>query len=129
MVTDEFDMLSFQNIIIYSLLDSRIFDFMEPPRLTSQCKACHCSNCQGDTELNCETCKLNMCFNCKERHVVDVNTKMHRVIIYREQFRLIQEQDKCTRHPDMVYKRYNELCDIFLSVQIVQIIKIIKFKT
>lgn len=85
---------------------------MEPSKLTSQCKAHHCSICQGDTEFNCETCKLNLCFNCKERHVVDVNTKMHRVIYYRERFRLIDKQDKCTRHPDMVYKRYCELCEL-----------------
>lgn len=129
MVIDEYNVLSFQNIIIYSFLDSRIFDFMEPPRLTSQCRARHCSICQGDTEFNCETCKLKLCFSCKERHVVDVNTKMHRVIIYREQFRLIQEQDKCTRHPDMVYKIYIVSYVNFLFVQIVQIIKIIKFKT
>lgn len=70
-----------------------------------------CSLCQGDAEFNCETCKITLCFICKERHVVDLNTKTHRVIIYRERFRLIQKQDKCTRHPDMVYKRYCELCE------------------
>lgn len=36
--------------------------------------------------------------------------KHHRVIFYRERFRLIPKQDECTRHPGMVYKRYCELC-------------------
>lgn len=102
----------FQKISIYSIPNSRIFNFMEPPKFTSQCKAHQCSLCKDDTEFNCETCKLNLCFHCKERHVVDLNSKYHRVIIYRERFRFIQKHDECTRHPGMVYNRYCELCDL-----------------
>lgn len=102
----------FQKISIYSIPNSRIFNFMEPPKFTSQCKAHQCSLCKDDTEFNCETCKLHLCFHCKERHVVDLNSKYHRVIIYRERFRFIQKHDECTRHPGMVYNRYCELCDL-----------------
>lgn len=104
----------FQKILIYSIPYSRIFNFMEPPKFTSQCKAHRCSLCKDDTEFNCETCKLNLCFHCKERHVVDLDSKYHRVIIYRERFRFIQKHDECTRHPGMVYNRYCELCDLSL---------------
>lgn len=62
--------------------------------------------CKDDTEFKCETCAS------KERHLVDLNSKHHRVIIYHEQFHFIQKHDVCTSHPGSVYKRYCEVCEI-----------------
>jgi hypothetical protein len=55
---------------------------------TTQCKVRQCLECQGDTEFYnyCNTCIRNLCVQCKEKHVMDLYTKHHEVVIYREKF-------------------------------------------
>ncbi|XP_061167231.1 uncharacterized protein LOC133176077 [Saccostrea echinata] len=70
-----------------------------------------CSNCAGDTEFYCKTCKSNLCPQCKEGHVIDLDTVYHDVI-YSEKFEFIHKAETCGRHPDMIYDIYCQSCKL-----------------
>ncbi|XP_062599632.1 uncharacterized protein LOC134261200 [Saccostrea cucullata] len=74
---------------------------------SAQCKTRRCSQCQGDTEYYCNTCKHELCLQCKERHVIDLETIYHDVVIYREKYD-IPNLETCVRQTDkiLVYERY-----------------------
>ncbi|XP_062589331.1 uncharacterized protein LOC134250982 [Saccostrea cucullata] len=82
---------------------------------STQCMIKTCSNCDGDTEFYCNTCKSNLCPQCKERHVIDLDTAYHDVVIYREKSGSIQKAEICRRHPKMIYEMYCHLCELPVS--------------
>ncbi|XP_062574104.1 uncharacterized protein LOC134235944 [Saccostrea cucullata] len=61
---------------------------------------------------NCNTCEQGLCSRCKERHVVDLDTKMHDVEVKSEKCEEITKQEICTRHPDKVYDMWCSSCDL-----------------
>ena len=71
-----------------------------------------CSQCQEGIEFYCHSCQQDLCFQCKEKHVIDLDTKHHDVTIYRERFSYIPKQVYCQTHPKQVYKEYCKRCDI-----------------
>ena len=71
-----------------------------------------CSQCQEGTEFYCHSCQQDLCFQCKEKHVIDLDTKHHDVTIYRERFSYIPKQVYCQTHPKKVCKEYCKRCDI-----------------
>ena len=85
--------------------------------LSTQYKVRHCSQCQGDTEFYCLTCKHDLCLLCKERHVMDLHTNHHDVVIYREKFSYIPRQEICVRHPDRIYEMFCQSCELSVCFQ------------
>ncbi|XP_056003826.1 uncharacterized protein LOC130049806 isoform X2 [Ostrea edulis] len=77
---------------------------------TTQCKLRQCSQCQGDTEFYCNTCKRDLCLQCKEKHVIDLHTKHHGVVIYRENFKCVPLRETCVRHPNRKYRMFCDHC-------------------
>ena len=72
----------------------------------------HCSQCQADTEYHCRTCGLNLCPSCKRTHNLSLNTKLHCVTLYREQFCSFYKNEMCSTHPTQIYQMHCETCDI-----------------
>ncbi|XP_056018198.1 uncharacterized protein LOC125682793 [Ostrea edulis] len=85
---------------------------MDTLGLSTQLKVRQCSQCQGDTEFYCNTCKRDLCLQCKEKHVIDLHTKHHDVVIYREKFKCVPINDDCFRHPGWKYEMFCEPCEI-----------------
>ncbi|XP_056007497.1 E3 ubiquitin-protein ligase TRIM71-like [Ostrea edulis] len=78
---------------------------------TTQCKLRQCSQCQGDTEFYCNTCKRDLCLHCKEKHVIDLDTIYHDVVIYREKFNCFPLRETCVRHPKRKYRMFCDQCN------------------
>ncbi|XP_056003829.1 uncharacterized protein LOC125667654 [Ostrea edulis] len=85
---------------------------MDTLGLSTQLKVRQCSQCQGDTDFYCNTCKRDLCLQCKEKHVIDLHTKHHDVVIYRERFNYIPRQEICVRHPDRFYEMFCQSCEL-----------------
>lgn len=71
-----------------------------------------CSECPGDAEYYCESCPCDLCPQCKEKHVTDLKTIDHHMVIYPEQFSCIPTHELCTRHPSNIYSMYCEPCEV-----------------
>ncbi|XP_062600403.1 E3 ubiquitin-protein ligase TRIM63-like [Saccostrea cucullata] len=84
---------------------------------STQCKVRQCFLCQGDTEFYCNTCKNGLCLQCKDRHVIDLNTIYHDVVIYREKYEYIPKQETCVRHPDKIYEMFCKSCELPVCFQ------------
>nr|XP_022310931.1 endothelin-converting enzyme 2-like [Crassostrea virginica] len=57
---------------------------MDPSGISSHCNVKTCSLCPGDTEYYCHICNLDLCLQCKEEHVINLDTLNHNVTIYRQ---------------------------------------------
>ncbi|XP_062619776.1 uncharacterized protein LOC134281305 [Saccostrea cucullata] len=71
-----------------------------------QCNVRQCSECKGNTEFYCNTCKHDLCLQCKEKHVIDLDTVYHDLVIYREKYKKSLKRETCVRHPDMIFEKY-----------------------
>ncbi|XP_078330175.1 uncharacterized protein LOC144624381 [Crassostrea virginica] len=71
-----------------------------------------CSQCQEGTEFYCHSCHQDLCCQCKEKHVIDLDSKHHDVRIYRERFSYYPKQEYCKTHPEQVFKKYCKRCDL-----------------
>lgn len=67
-----------------------------------------CFQCDMFAEYHCHFCHQVLCRQCKETHVIDLDTKHHHVTLYGK----IIKRENCTNHPSQVYERYCESCDI-----------------
>lgn len=63
----------------------------------SHFKVHQCSKCLGDTEYFCVSCSCDLCSQCKEKHLKDLKTIDHSVLIYRDKDR-IQNQEIYDAH-------------------------------
>lgn len=70
-----------------------------------QCKVRQCSQCPENSVYIClqSRCKLDLCIQCKNKHVTDLSTKHHKVVIYQELF----STDPKT------YKHFDRYCGTF----------------
>ncbi|XP_062568070.1 uncharacterized protein LOC134230320 [Saccostrea cucullata] len=84
---------------------------------SSQCKIRQCSQCHRDTEFYCNTCKQDLCLQCKERHVTDLATIYHDVVALREKHDSIQKQESCVKHPNKIHSQFCYSCDIPVCVK------------
>ncbi|XP_065928912.1 uncharacterized protein [Magallana gigas] len=75
-------------------------------------KVHECSKCPGDTEYYCVSCPCDLCPQCKENHVKDLQTIDHDVVSHRDKINYIPTQEICVRHPSHVYRNYCEPCQI-----------------
>ncbi|XP_065932147.1 uncharacterized protein [Magallana gigas] len=71
-----------------------------------------CSKCPGDTAYHCVSCPCDLCPQCKENHVKDLQTIDHDVVSHRDKINYIQTQEICVRHPSHVYTKYCEPCQV-----------------
>ncbi|XP_065937108.1 tripartite motif-containing protein 2-like [Magallana gigas] len=71
-----------------------------------------CSKCPGDTEYYCVSCPCDLCHQCKENHVKDLQTIDHDVLSRRDIINYIPTQEICVRHPSHVYTKYCEPCQV-----------------
>eukprot|EP00105_Crassostrea_gigas_P038334 XP_019922482.1 PREDICTED: uncharacterized protein LOC105327476 [Crassostrea gigas] len=71
-----------------------------------------CSKCPGDTAYYCVSCPCDLCPQCKENHVKDLQTIDHDVVSHRDQINYIPTQEICVRHPSHVYTKYCEPCQV-----------------
>eukprot|EP00105_Crassostrea_gigas_P044584 XP_019928732.1 PREDICTED: uncharacterized protein LOC105342850 [Crassostrea gigas] len=71
-----------------------------------------CSKCPGDTEYHCVSCPCDLCPQCKENHVKDLQTIDHDVVSHRDKINYIPTQEVCVRHPSHVYTKYCESCQV-----------------
>nr|XP_034320657.1 uncharacterized protein LOC105323903 [Crassostrea gigas]XP_034320658.1 uncharacterized protein LOC105323903 [Crassostrea gigas]XP_034320660.1 uncharacterized protein LOC105323903 [Crassostrea gigas] len=71
-----------------------------------------CSKCPGDTEYYCVSCPCDLCPQCKENHVKDLQTIDHDVVSHRDKINYIPTQEICVRHPSHVYIKYCEPCEL-----------------
>ncbi|XP_056004125.1 uncharacterized protein LOC125661048 [Ostrea edulis] len=78
---------------------------------STQLKVRQCSRCQGNTEFYCSTCTRDMCLQCKEKHVIDLDTKHHDVVVYREKFKRVPLRATCVRHPNRKYRMFCDQCN------------------
>ncbi|XP_052693745.1 uncharacterized protein LOC128172016 [Crassostrea angulata] len=72
----------------------------------------NCSKCPGDTEYHCVSCPCDLCPQCKENHVKDLQTIDHDVVSHRDKINYIPTQVICVRHPSHVYIKYCEPCQV-----------------
>nr|XP_034309228.1 uncharacterized protein LOC105339862 isoform X2 [Crassostrea gigas] len=79
-------------------------------------KVLQCSYCPGNTEYYCKSCPCDLCLRCKEKHVKDLKTAEHDVETFSEKINLIRTQEICVRHPNKVYEKYCEICQIPVCV-------------
>eukprot|EP00105_Crassostrea_gigas_P036939 XP_019921087.1 PREDICTED: uncharacterized protein LOC105324301 isoform X2 [Crassostrea gigas] len=71
-----------------------------------------CSKCPGDTAYHCVSCPCDLCPQCKENHVKDLQTIDHDVVSHRDKINYIPTQEICVRHPSHVYTKYCEPCQV-----------------
>ncbi|XP_062581826.1 uncharacterized protein LOC134243588 [Saccostrea cucullata] len=88
--------------------------------LTAQCKMRQCFQCQGDTEFYCNTCKHSLCLECKERHIINLDTIYHDIVIYREKNKDLTKHETCERHPDRNYGKYCRSCELPVCIQCIE---------
>uniref|UniRef100_K1PFI3 B box-type domain-containing protein n=1 Tax=Magallana gigas TaxID=29159 RepID=K1PFI3_MAGGI len=79
---------------------------------STPCKVHQCSKCSGDTEYYCVSCPCDLCPQCKENHVKDLQTIDHDVVSHRDKINYIPTQEVCVRHPSHVYIKYCEPCQV-----------------
>eukprot|EP00105_Crassostrea_gigas_P036918 XP_019921066.1 PREDICTED: uncharacterized protein LOC105324216 [Crassostrea gigas] len=79
---------------------------------STPCKVHQCSRCPGDTEYHFVSCPCDLCPQCKENHVKDLQTMDHDVVSHRDQINYIPTQEICVRHPSHVYTKYCESCQV-----------------
>ncbi|XP_052693119.1 uncharacterized protein LOC128171377 isoform X1 [Crassostrea angulata] len=75
-------------------------------------KVHQCSKCPGDTAYHCVSCPCDLCPQCKENHVKDLQTIDHDVVSHRDKINYIPTQEICVRHPSHVYTKYCEPCQV-----------------
>nr|XP_034309352.1 uncharacterized protein LOC117683690 [Crassostrea gigas] len=79
---------------------------------STPCKVHQCSKCPGDTEYHCVSCPCDLCPQCKENHVKDLQTIDHDVVSHCDKINYIPTQEICVRHPSHVYIKYCEPCQV-----------------
>lgn len=71
------------------------------------------SKCAGDTEYSCLSCPSDLCAECRENHIHDLDTIDHNVVIYREKiYQNSTRHEVCSKHPDNDYEMYCEPCEL-----------------
>lgn len=72
-----------------------------------------CSKCPEDLKYFCATCSSDLCLQCGENHKTkNLNKDINNVIMYREKSKYLKKHEICLRHPNNVYTKYCELCNI-----------------
>ena len=92
--------------------NDKVSHTMESMSISPHVTVSQCSQCQGDTEYHCRTCRQTLCPLCKRTHTLSLDTKDHDVTLYREKFNSMDIREMCATHPDQVYEMYCETCEL-----------------
>lgn len=68
---------------------------------SSQCKVLQCL-CLGNAEFYCASCPCTLCLRCTDKHVYDLDTIDHEIMIYSEKYPGIRENKISERQLDIV---------------------------
>ncbi|XP_052690732.1 uncharacterized protein LOC128168603 [Crassostrea angulata] len=79
---------------------------------STQCKVHRCSKCPGGTEYYCVSCPCDLCPQCKENHVKDLQTIDHDVVSHRDKINYIPTQEICMRHLYIFLEMNCENCEL-----------------
>ena len=85
---------------------------MDPSAISSQCNVKTCSLCPGNTEYYCYICDQDLCLQCKEEHVINLDTLHHNVTVYRGKYTNAFQLEKCVSHQSEYYNGYCETCEV-----------------
>ena len=85
---------------------------MNSSGFSSRCNVKTCSLCPGDTEYYCHICDQDLCLQCKEEHVINLDTLNHNVTIYRQKCTHRLQKETCVRHKNCFYCKYCETCEV-----------------
>ena len=85
---------------------------MDPSGISSHCNVKTCSFCPGDTEYYCHICQQDMCRQCKEEHVINLDTLHHNVTIYRQKYNHPLKKETCFSHRKCYYSKYCKTCEV-----------------
>lgn len=72
------------------------------------------SQCKGDTEIYCHTCEHDLCTRCKEKHITDIDTLTHDVVIHCEKSKYQLIEEPCIKHRNKKYEKFCDDCSIAL---------------
>lgn len=79
---------------------------------STQYRVHQCFNCPRDKEYMCLSCNSSQCAQCQSDHVYNLKTIDHNVVIYREIYNHSHGKEMCVEHPNFVYEKFCELCEI-----------------
>lgn len=65
----------------------------------------------GNVEYHCHSCHHDLCLQCKENHVIDLDTKDHIVTHYIGKFVYPPKHERCVRHHDQHYEIFCKTCN------------------
>ncbi|XP_062587967.1 uncharacterized protein LOC134249619 [Saccostrea cucullata] len=85
--------------------------------ITTSVKVKHCAQCRGELEFHCHTCKLDLCAFCKERHLIQLDSKHHDVTIYSLKKRYFKKIESCEKHPSMPFQTWCHSCEFPICVK------------
>ncbi|XP_062589880.1 uncharacterized protein LOC134251468 [Saccostrea cucullata] len=75
-----------------------------------------CNIFHGNIEFYCNTCKRDLCAPCKEKHVIDLDTMYHDIVI--SQYKNgVMISEACKRHKDRKYDRWCLSCENTICVK------------
>lgn len=93
-------------------LKNCVTNTMMSKSISTQVNVSQCSQCLGDTEYHCRTCRQNLCPLCKWKHNLRLNTKHHYVVLYKYRHDVFFKHEMCVVHPDQVYDMHCEPCGL-----------------
>lgn len=74
---------------------------------------CSGEQCLQTTEYHCHSCKKDLCRQCQQDHATNLNTKQHRITLYKDKVEHISnENERCSNHQEWVYKKFCDSCQI-----------------
>ncbi|XP_062569139.1 uncharacterized protein LOC134231221 [Saccostrea cucullata] len=91
-----------ENLEFYlgDLCNENIFQFKIPK----------CSLCRRSLEFYCKTCRRDLCVICKEKHIIDLDTKHHDVVIDRLKYGDFKVPEFCERHQEKYLESWCFTC-------------------
>ncbi|XP_062574080.1 uncharacterized protein LOC134235921 [Saccostrea cucullata] len=75
-------------------------------------KVPNCSQCKGDVEFYCKTCKEDLCVLCKEKHMIDLDSKYHEVVIDRLKYGDFRIPNSCEKHQNKYVNKWCFSCNL-----------------
>lgn len=84
---------------------------MEVEGINTMVRVRQCNVCLNDTEFHCFTCEQNLCLPCKTIHNMNLHTRDHKVLLYRNKCNPRLKHEPCEKHPNQAYDMFCEYCN------------------
>lgn len=99
---------------MFVLIGGVLFHIMA---LSTQYRVRQCSKCRSNSEYFCLKCTTELCRACAEKHLLDLNTIDHNIMIYRMKNDQPSVLEFCKTHPKEIYRLYCVTCDVPLCIK------------